>query len=234
FFGDHSFTDMEVVQQSHLHLGADRERAILETIARNAKCRPHVIEYAVGRCEPLDGMKGNALRRVKHAEIHSFDGLAPLIANPAGGSLPDGIFRIELDALVYAIGIFLMQVHIDQVERVLALFLVGLWQVAASKKLLDSLTGFFDKSHDPAPPDNICCKFWLLRCAASCSLLANLLDVLLSDNAYSLKSRITFGYLEGRFPRVGRSLAITCRRAQAPSRKVSCPSALAILRLVTS
>src|SRR5215467_2475204 len=38
----------------------------------------------------------------------------------------------------------------------------------------------------------------------------------------------------GRFPRVGRGLAITCRRAQAPSRKVSCPSALAILRLVTS
>src|SRR5215467_14426431 len=186
---------MEVVQQSHLHLGADRERAILETITRNAKCRPHVVEYAVGRCETLDGMKGNSLRRVKHAEIHSFDGLASLIANPAGGSLPDGIFRIELDALVYAIGIFLMQVHIDQVERVLALFLIGLWQVAASKKLLDSLTGFFDKSHDPAPPDDICCKFWLRRCPASRSLLANLLDVPHSDNASSVKCRITFGYL---------------------------------------
>src|SRR5215467_3845752 len=44
---------------------------------------------------------------------------------------------------------------------------------------------------------------------ASRSLLANLLDVLLSGNAYSLKCRITFGYLApgADSPGVGRGLA---------------------------
>src|SRR5262245_57458917 len=51
FLGDHSIADMEIVQQSHLHLGADGERAILEAITRDAKRRPHVVEDAVGRCE---------------------------------------------------------------------------------------------------------------------------------------------------------------------------------------
>jgi hypothetical protein len=59
FLGDHSITDMEIVQQSHLHLGANRERAILKAIARDAKRRPHVVEDAVGRCEALDRMKGD-------------------------------------------------------------------------------------------------------------------------------------------------------------------------------
>src|SRR4249920_851619 len=53
FLGDHSITDMKIVQQSHLHLGADGEWAILKAIARDAKRRPHVVEYAVGRCEAL-------------------------------------------------------------------------------------------------------------------------------------------------------------------------------------
>ena len=48
FLGDHSVADMEVVQQAHLHLGADGERAIIEAVARDAKCSPRVIEYAVG------------------------------------------------------------------------------------------------------------------------------------------------------------------------------------------
>ena len=51
FLGDHSVADMEVVQQAHLHLGADGERAIIEAVARDAKCSPRVIEYAVGRRE---------------------------------------------------------------------------------------------------------------------------------------------------------------------------------------
>ena len=52
---------MEIVQQSHLHLGADGEREILKAIARDAKRRPHVVENAVGRCEALDRMKGDRL-----------------------------------------------------------------------------------------------------------------------------------------------------------------------------
>jgi hypothetical protein len=54
FLGDHSIADIEIVQQSHLHLGADGERAILEAITRDAKRRPHVVEDAVGRCEALE------------------------------------------------------------------------------------------------------------------------------------------------------------------------------------
>src|SRR5215470_4686199 len=61
FLGDHSIADMEIVQQSHLHLGADGERAILEAITRDAKRRPHVVEDAVGRCEALDRVKGDPL-----------------------------------------------------------------------------------------------------------------------------------------------------------------------------
>jgi hypothetical protein len=51
FLGDHSVADMEVVQQAHLHLGADGERAMIEAVARDAKCSPRVIEYAVWRRE---------------------------------------------------------------------------------------------------------------------------------------------------------------------------------------
>ena len=39
FLGDHSITDVEIVQQSHLHFGADGERAILKAIARDSKRR---------------------------------------------------------------------------------------------------------------------------------------------------------------------------------------------------
>ena len=58
---------MEVVQQAHLHLGADGERAIIEAVARDAKCSPRVIEYAVGRREDgvaireLLGLRGHRL-----------------------------------------------------------------------------------------------------------------------------------------------------------------------------
>jgi hypothetical protein len=37
---------MEIVQQSHLHLGADGQWAILEAITRDAKRRLHVVEFA--------------------------------------------------------------------------------------------------------------------------------------------------------------------------------------------
>src|SRR5262245_27679839 len=67
FLGDHSIADMEIVQQSHLHLGADGERAILEAITRDAKRRPHVVEDAVGRCEALDRGKGDTLVGGEHA-----------------------------------------------------------------------------------------------------------------------------------------------------------------------
>ena len=43
--------------------------------------------------------------------------------------------------------------HFDQVERVLALFLIGFWQLATRKKLLNCLPGFFDESHEPPPND---------------------------------------------------------------------------------
>ena len=142
---------MEVVQQSHLHLGADGERAILETIARDAKRRPHVIEYAIGRCEALNRLKGHTLRGAEHAQIHLLDRLSPPVSNVASGRLPDGILRIKLDAFIDTIRIFLMQMHVDQVERILALFLIGLWQVAASKKLLDRLSGFLDDIHECSP-----------------------------------------------------------------------------------
>jgi hypothetical protein len=91
FLGDHSIADMEIVQQSHPHLGADGERAILKAIARDAKRRPHVVEYAVGRCEALDRMKGDPLRGIKHAQIHVLDRLTPPITDVASGRLPDSI-----------------------------------------------------------------------------------------------------------------------------------------------
>src|SRR6516165_8978997 len=108
FLSDHSIADMEIVQQSHLHLGADGERAILETIARDAKRRPHVVEYAVGGCEALDRMKGDPLRGAKHAQIHLLDRLSPSIANVASGRLPDGILGIKFDAFIDAVRIFFM------------------------------------------------------------------------------------------------------------------------------
>jgi hypothetical protein len=37
---------MEIVQQSHLHLGAGGQWAILEAITRDAKRRLHVVEFA--------------------------------------------------------------------------------------------------------------------------------------------------------------------------------------------
>jgi len=46
FLSDHSVADMEIVQQSHLHLGADGQWAILEAITRDAKRRLHVVEFA--------------------------------------------------------------------------------------------------------------------------------------------------------------------------------------------
>ena len=48
-----------------------------------------------------------------------------------------------------------MQMHVDQVERILALFLIGLWQVAASKKLLDRLSGFLDDIHECSPVQQV-------------------------------------------------------------------------------
>jgi len=108
FLSDHSIADMEIVQQSHLHLGADGERAILEAITRDAKRRPHVIEDAVRRCEALDRMKGDPLRGVEHAQIHVLDRLPPSIANVASGRFPDGILGIKLDAFIDPVRVFLM------------------------------------------------------------------------------------------------------------------------------
>src|SRR5262249_20848579 len=105
FLGDHSIADMEIVQQSHLHLGADGERAILEAITRDAKRRPHVVEDAVGRCEALDRVKGDPLGGVEHAQIHVLDRLPPSIANVASGRLPDGILGIKLDAFIDAVAV---------------------------------------------------------------------------------------------------------------------------------
>src|SRR5262245_25678328 len=97
---------MDIVQQSHLHLGANRERAILKAIARDAKRRPHVVEDAVGCCEALDRMKGDPLRGVEHAQIHVLDRLPPSIANVASRRFPDGILGIKLDAFIDAVRVF--------------------------------------------------------------------------------------------------------------------------------
>src|SRR5262249_15346385 len=45
---DHSIADVEVVQQTHLDLGAYRERAILEAIAHKGEAHPHIVKHAVG------------------------------------------------------------------------------------------------------------------------------------------------------------------------------------------
>src|SRR5262245_48832163 len=108
FLGDHSIADMEVVQQSHLHFGANGKRAILEAVPRYAKRRPHVVEDAVRRCEALDRVKGDPLGGVEHAQIHVLDRLSPSIADVASRRLPDGILGIKLDAFIDAVRIFLM------------------------------------------------------------------------------------------------------------------------------
>src|SRR5262249_45147211 len=151
FLGDHSVADMEVVQQSHLHLSAYGKWAILEAIAGDAKRHPHVIKYAVGCGETLDRLKGDPLCGVKHAQIHLLDHLPASVGYVAGGRLPDGILCIKLDAFVDTVGIFLMQMHVDQVERIFALFLICLRQAATSKELLNRLSRFFDDIHDLSP-----------------------------------------------------------------------------------
>src|SRR5262245_61654528 len=138
---------MEVVQQSHLHLSAYGKWAILEAIAGDAKRCPHVIEYAVWRCETLNRFKGDPLCGVKHAQIHLLDHLPTSVGNGARGRLPDGILCIKLDAFIDTVGIFLMQMHVDQVERIFALLLICLRQAATSKELLNRLPGFFDDIH---------------------------------------------------------------------------------------
>jgi hypothetical protein len=52
-----------------------------------------------------------------------------------------------------------VQVHVDQVERVFAFFLVGLGPIAARQKLLDRLARFFDESHGPSPVRRGCADF---------------------------------------------------------------------------
>ena len=49
FFGDDSITDMEIVQQSHLHLGADGERAILKAFALTNRYRVRLIYFGMAR-----------------------------------------------------------------------------------------------------------------------------------------------------------------------------------------
>jgi hypothetical protein len=68
FLGDHCVAYLEVMQQPHLHLGADGKRATCQSRRRKCETLPTCQtrgKHAVGRCEALDGLKHDPLRGAK-------------------------------------------------------------------------------------------------------------------------------------------------------------------------
>src|SRR5258707_13653875 len=74
---------MEVVEQSHPHLGADGQWTILKPVAGEAESGPHIVEDAVRSCKTLNRMKRDALRGIEYAQVHFLDRFAPFVAHTA-------------------------------------------------------------------------------------------------------------------------------------------------------
>src|SRR5262245_16196934 len=121
FLGDHAVSDVKVVQKAHLHSCAYRQRAILEAVACKAEGDHHVVENSIGRCVPLYRLKLDVLNRVEDAQIHLFDALPPPVRDSTSRGLPHRVLGIEFDALVNALRVLFLQMHGDEVERILAL-----------------------------------------------------------------------------------------------------------------
>ena len=68
-----------------------------------------------------------------------FDALSARVRNLASRCVPHGILGVEFDALIDALGVLFFQMHGNEVERVLALLLIGLRLLAPREKLLDRL-----------------------------------------------------------------------------------------------
>src|SRR5215472_8014792 len=125
FPGDQPLPDVKVVQQTHPYLRTDRERAVLEAIARETECHPHVVEDPVRCSEAFDRMETDVLHGMEDTQVHLLDALSAGVRDTTGWSLPYGIFRIQLYALIDALGVLLVEMHVDQVERVLAPLLIS-------------------------------------------------------------------------------------------------------------
>src|SRR5260370_40751799 len=109
---------MEVVEQSHPHLGGGGEWTILKPVAGEAESGPHVVEEAVQSCKTLNRMKRDALRGIEYAQVHFFDRFAPFVAHTARRRFPLCIVGRERDARVDTVGICLSEVHSDQTGAV--------------------------------------------------------------------------------------------------------------------
>src|SRR5215471_5588704 len=72
FLGDHPVANVEVVQETHLDLGADWEGAVFEPIASEAEGYPHVVEHAFRCGEALHRLKLDVFNRVENTQVHLF------------------------------------------------------------------------------------------------------------------------------------------------------------------